>query len=129
MESTDSNSLSSLVSSIDNKIAGVANEVDDKLDTAISTLFAEDGEVRSSISTMVQDEVSNITLSADSVDIEQDGKVVAKITNEGRCEFNNNRVYIPTTVRGIDGTTDNNASGIIVKEVSGGNTTGKLAYY
>jgi hypothetical protein len=69
MESTDSNSLSSLVSSINNKITGVANEVDDKIGTAVSTLFSENEEVKASISTIVSENVSKVKIKADQIDL------------------------------------------------------------
>jgi len=65
MESTDSNSLSSLVSSINDKITGVANEVDDKIGTAVSTLFSENEDVKASIATIVNENTTLIKAIAD----------------------------------------------------------------
>lgn len=65
MESTDSNSLSSLVSSINDKITGVASEVDDKIGTAVSTLFSENEDVKASIATIVNENTASIKAIAD----------------------------------------------------------------
>ena len=98
-------------------------------DEAIAELFTKNSQTRSSISTYVNGEISSITLDADEVDVVSDGKTVAQIKNNGRCSFNEGRVYIPTVVRGMNGVSDNNANGIIVREVSNGSETGTISYY
>lgn len=99
-------------------------------DRVSATLFADDGQGTAAVSAAVDNAISSITLSADIIDIKQDNKTVAYIANNGRCSFNEGRVTIPTTLRNIDGNVNNNATGIIITDISSeGEETGKKAIF
>ena len=99
-------------------------------DRVSATLFADNGQGTAAISAAVDEKISSITLSADVIDIKQDNKTVAYIANNGRCSFNEGRVTIPTTVRNIDGNVNNNATGIIITDISSlGEETGKKTIF
>lgn len=127
-ESTLESALATMYSNFDNNFAGVITE--STLDGAVARLVTEgNSNVKAAISASVRGEISNITLDADEVDVVSNGKIVAQIKNNGRCSFNEGRVFIPTVTRGMDGTPDANSTGIIIKEVSNGAETGTKAYY
>lgn len=100
MESTDSNSLSSLVSSINDKITGVASEVDDKIGTAVSTLFSENEDVKASIATIVSENVSRVKIKADQIDLQ--GQTWADVINLNELVFD----VIPLRVDDEEDVTD-----------------------
>lgn len=104
-------------------------DIETLADRVSATLFADDGQGTAAVSAAVDNAISSITLSADIVDIKQDDKTVAYIANNGRCSFNEGRVTIPTTLRGMDGAANNDATGIIVQEVSNGTTSGKFTIF
>lgn len=131
-QSTRYNSFSEMSSSVDSSIAGISTEVDSKLKTAIINMFAKGESGTAAISAIVDDnnKLTHVELQADQINIfDSNNKEVARISNQGRCSFNQGRVFIPTTVQGISGNTDTNATGIVIQEVSNGSLTGKKAYY
>lgn len=126
-ESTLEHAIATMYSRVNDNLAGVITE--STLDGAITELFAKNSSTKSSISTYVNGKISNIDLKADEVNIISNGKTVAEIKNNGRCYFNEGRVYIPTIAYGMNGERDNNVSGLIIKEISNGAETGTKAYY
>ena len=105
-------------------------DIETLADRVSATLFADNGQGTAAISAAVDEKISSITLSADVINIKQDNKTVAYIANNGRCSFNEGRVTIPTTVYNIDGNANNNATGIVITDVSSlGEKTGKKAFF
>lgn len=115
MESTDSNSLSSLVSSINDKITGVASEVDDKIGTAVSTLFSENEEVKASISTIVSENVSRVKIKADQIDLQ--GQTWADVINLDTNDlFSSDSIVINPSEIQVIGTSTKSGYNAIINE-------------